>query len=205
MTRIQIACDQDVKTLKMYETNIIETETMDDATRRYNSAYSDILDYLAGEDLVDLLRNASMKVSFNKSTIEDLNTFKAQIIDGLNDIRIGATEASDDASVIDLSDLDKMDEVFRKADMLASDKGILSYGFKAMNRMTGDQGGGRRGEYNAVVALAGHNKTGNLLDHFIAFCLFNEPQLVDPTKKPLHVYFTIEDPITEVMRKLYVF
>lgn len=204
MTRIQIACDQDIKTLKMYETNIIETETMDEATRRYNGAYSDILDYLAGEDLVDLLRNASMKVSFNKSTIEDLNTFKAQIIDGLNGIRIGATEASDDASVIDLSDLDKMDEVFRKADMLASDKGILSYGFKAMNRMTGDQGGGRRGEYNAVVALAGHNKTGNLLDHFISFCLFNEPQLVDPTKKPLHVYFTIEDPITEVMRKLYV-
>lgn len=204
MTRIQIACDQDVKTLKLYETNIVETNSLDESNRRYQSAYSDILDYLAGEDLVELLRNASIKVSFNKSTIEDLNTFKAQIIDGLNDIRIGASEAIDDHSVIDLSDLDKVDEVFRKADLLSSDKGILSYGYKALNKMTGEQEGGRRGEYNCVTALAGHNKTGNLLDHFISFCLFNEPQLIDETKKPLHVYFTIEDPITEVMRKLYV-
>ena len=49
-------------------------------------------------------------------------------------------------------------------------------------------------KYANVSAPSGHNKTGNLLDAFVSFCIFNKPVLLDPEKKPLHVYTTIEDP-----------
>ena len=116
----------------------------------------------------------------------------------------GKRRAAHVARCIDLSDVDSVETVYHMAQTAIDPRAILRYPFKAMNRMTGDQNGARRGEWLNVSALPGQNKSGNLLDIFVSMCIFNDPVLFDETKKPLHVYTTIEDKLELVFQKLYI-
>lgn len=203
LLRIEIACDEDVRTIDLFKRQLIADVDTDEATAKFRSDLSELQDYLSEEKLVATIRAASRAISFDRGSIKDLNTFKLQLIDKLNTVKVDNKTTSDDPNVIDISDIAKLEETFKKAEELISEEGILKFPFKGMNRMFGENGGGRRGEYIAVHALSGHNKTGTLLDIFCSMCLFNKPMPLDPTKKPLHVYFTIEDPITEIVRKIY--
>lgn len=203
MSRIEIACDEDIRTVELFNRNILDVGS-DEANVKYRLAMNELQDYISEEKLISTIRNASRAISFDRNSIKDLNTFKLKLIDQLNEVKIDNRSSATDPNIIDISDVGKLEEVFQKAEDLVSSEGILKFPFKGLNRMTGENGGARRGEYTAVHALAGHNKTGTLLDIFISMCLFNKPHPLDPTKKPLHVYFTIEDPVTEVVRKIFV-
>lgn len=204
VSRIEIACDEDVRTIDLFKRNIVEIDDKEENNSKYRKALGELQDWLSEEKLVSILRSASRDVSFDRSSIKDLNAFKMKLIDSLNGVKVDNKATTSDPSIIDMSDIGKLEEVFKKAEQLVSEGGILKFPYKGMNRMFGENDGGRRGEYIAVHALAGHNKTGTLLDIFISMCLFNTPQLLDPEKKPLHVYFTIEDPVTEIVRKIFV-
>lgn len=203
LSRIEIACDEDVRTIDLFKRNLLEDTDVDESTIKFRSNLSELQDYLSEEKLISTIRKASRDISFDRSSIKDLNTFKLQLIDKLNGVKVDNQTSSQDPNVIDISDIGKLEETFKKAEDLISVEGILKFPFKGMNRMFGENNGGRRGEYVAIHALSGHNKTGTLLDIFCSMCLFNKPHLLDPTKKPLHVYFTIEDPVTEIVRKIY--
>lgn len=204
VSRIEIACDEDQRTIDLFKRNLVELEDVDACISRYRKSLGELQDWLSEEKMVQTLRLASRDISFERSSIKDLNEFKLKLIDKLSEIKVDNRTSLSDPSVIDISDLGKLKEVFKKADQLVSEGGILKFPYKGLNRMFGENDGGRRGEYVAVHALAGHNKTGTLLDIFISMCIFNTPQPLDPEKKPLHVYFTIEDPVTEIVRKIYV-
>lgn len=204
LSRIEIACDEDIRTIDLFKRNLVELDDLEENNNKYRKAMGELQDWLSEERLVGIIRGASRDISFDRPSIKDLNTFKMKLIDKLNEIKVDNTAAASDPSVIDMGDIGKLEEVFKKGEQLVSEGGILKFPYKGLNRMFGENDGGRRGEYIAVHALAGHNKTGTLLDIFISMCIFNAPQLLDEDKKPLHVYFTIEDPVTEIVRKIFV-
>lgn len=204
MTRLEFVCGEDQKLYNLFVKNLIESD--DDAviSIRSTKAIDAMNEFLSTELLIDTLRKASKAVSFDRDSIEDIVSFKRTLMNNLEDIKLGDERKISDDHVLDLKDIGKLTEKFELANDLQNDTHILKFPFKAMNRMTGDHAGAKRGDYSCVVALAGHNKTGNLLDNFISFCIFNDPALVDPEKKPLHVYTTIEDSVTDIITKLYV-
>lgn len=203
LSRIEIACQVEPKMHSVYEKSLVYLDE-EAAGKRFGVDHNDLLNYLSEEDLVSLLRKASRDISFDRSSIADLNMFKTQLITQLTGVRLDVTSAAVDGSVLKMSDLAAVEEVYQRAEDLVNPDAIIKFPFKALNRMFGEQDGGRRGEYMGIHALAGHNKTGTLLDIFLGACVLNKPKVLDPKKKPLHVYFTIEDPITEIMRKIYV-
>lgn len=204
MSRLEISCGEDVRTYNLFVKNIIKTEEEDTIINRYSGAIDDLVQYLNTEELVDTLRKASRTIGFDRSSISNILTFKREIIEKLSSIKLGDEGVIREDNILDLGNLDKLEETFHKAALLSDNGSVLKFPLKAMNRMFGEQDGGRRGEYANVSAPSGHNKTGNLLDAFVSFCIFNKPVLLDPEKKPLHVYTTIEDPVTEVIKKIYV-
>ncbi len=104
---------------------------------------------------------------------------------------------------INLSDLDGSADLMRRAQEEMSNEGILKTGWQAINRMTGDHDGLRRGETVVVGALQHNYKTGFTLTLFKQLALYNTPYMRDPTKKPLLVHISTENELKMNMLWLY--
>lgn len=205
MARIRVACGDNDRLYGLFENLIEKPHDPEDAARRLDNCLGDLYEFVAVEEFSELLRKASRAVSFDREKIGDLSAFKEELSKKLQDLSVGGKRrAAMIGRHIDISDITGVEEVYAIAQMAIDPRAILKLGYKAMNRMTGDQEGARRGEWSNVSALPGQNKSGNLLDTFIAMCIFNSPVLFDESKKPLHIYTTIEDKAELVMQKLYV-
>lgn len=95
----------------------------------------------------------------------------------------------------DVTDVDKTCELFEQAGRETSANGILRMGWQGLNRMTGDHGGLRRGEFIVLGALQHNFKTGATMNMLKHAALYNDPKLSmrDPTKKPLLVHISTEN------------
>lgn len=205
MARIRVAVGDNDRLYDLFCTNLLLVDDPDAAKDKLDQISGELYEYIAIEELTDLLRKSSRKVAFDRATIEDLGRYRDELVMKLQNLPLnGKRRAASIARQIDISDVGSMAEVFHLAQTAIDPKAILKLPFKAANRMTGEQGGGRRGEWSNVSALPGQNKSGQLLDTFISMCIFNTPVLFDDTKKPLHVYTTIEDKLELVFQKLYV-
>jgi archaellum biogenesis ATPase FlaH len=92
---------------------------------------------------------------------------------------------------IDLDNVEEVAQVFKEVKDNASGLGLLKTGYQALNRML--NGGFRRGEEVVIGALQHKYKTGFTLSLFKQIALYNEPYMIDPTKKPLLVRISFED------------
>lgn len=92
---------------------------------------------------------------------------------------------------IDLDDVASVATVVKEVQDNASGLGLLKTGFQGLNRMLG--GGFRRGEEVVIPALQFQFKTGFSLTLFRQIAMYNEPYMLDPTKKPLLVRISFED------------
>lgn len=175
------------------------------AATKYEECAGELYEFVAIEQFVSMMRGVSRTLGFEREKIPNIKQFRDDLMTKLHELPLGGKRrAAHVARCIDLSDVDSVETVYHMAQTAIDPRAILRYPFKAMNRMTGDQNGARRGEWLNVSALPGQNKSGNLLDIFVSMCIFNDPVLFDETKKPLHVYTTIEDKLELVFQKLYI-
>jgi len=205
MTRIRLAVGDNDRLYDLFCNNLKLVDDADAADDKVREISGELYEFIAVEELNHVLRKASRKIGFEREKIEDINTWRNELVLQLQALDIGGKRrASSIARCIDFSDATSVAEVFRMAQTALNPDAILKKPLKALNRMTGEQDGARRGEWSNVSALPGQNKSGQLLDEFIAMCIFNKPKLFDETKKPMHIYTTIEDKIELVFQKLYV-
>lgn len=106
--------------------------------------------------------------------------------------------------MVDLSDSDNVCRMFEKAGAETSLEGILKLGWQAINRMLGDHGGLRRGEFVLIGALQHNYKTGFTLNMFKHLCLYNKPYMRDQTKKPLILHISAENELHMNVVQLYI-
>lgn len=100
----------------------------------------------------------------------------------------------------DVTDTNKTVELFEQAARETSAEGILRMGWQGLNRMTGDHGGFRRGEFIVLGALQHNFKTGATMNFFKHAALYNVPAMRDPKKKPCLVHVSTEnDPHINMM------
>lgn len=118
-------------------------------------------------------------------TLELTTRFKDPAV--VNEVDIG-----DDAGLADIAD-EVVDE--------ANSTTVLSTGWQGLNKML--QGGPRRGEQWAISALQHSYKSGLVTTLFLQLAVYNKPTLKDPTKKPLMVFFSLEDPLKNTISFAY--
>ena len=104
---------------------------------------------------------------------------------------------------IDLSDLDKMEDLMTRGQAETANDGVLKLGWQGLNRMLGDHGGIRRGESVVVGALQHNFKTGFTMNIFKHIALYNTPRMRDPTKKACLVHISVENELPSNILWLY--
>lgn len=94
---------------------------------------------------------------------------------------------------LDFSDTKGMSEMVKKT--IETAKGVRKFktAFKGFNRLT--QGGYGSGETTVISALQHNYKSGFVVSTFLQILDNNKPELKDPKKKPLMLFFSLEDNI----------
>ena len=98
---------------------------------------------------------------------------------------------------VDFENVESIKELFQKAQEESSTDGILKTGYQAINRMMGDYGGFRRGDFILVGAFQHNYKTGFTLNLTRQIALYNTPFMHNPEKKPLIIHISSENQLTD--------
>lgn len=150
----------------------------------------------------DIIHKAGVQLKFNRESITDMKQFVAEVCASLEPYQLDANLK--DPAIVSHVQFDKVEtitEVFKSVQQQANGSSILKVGYQGINRML--QGGFRRGEQVVIGALQHKYKTGFTLSMFKHFALYNTPEMIDPTKKPLLLRISFEDDINNNMRFLY--
>lgn len=166
----------------------------------------ELRDHINQTNIQEILKQYSTAVNFRPESVDWRNV----ISDMTTKLEPFRNNASDEFKVagmlqmINLADADGMRGLIQRAAEETSLEGILKTGYQAINRMLGDHGGFRRGEFVLVGALQHNYKTGFTLNLFKHIALYNTPHMRDPTKKPLILHISAENELHMNIVQLYV-
>jgi hypothetical protein len=160
-----------------------------------SSIRQELNEYLREVQALNVIKENARKVSFDREGIANMPEFIANFRAALEQFESNKKER--DPAIVGearLSDLSKVEEIYRQAQELNNEAGIMKTGWQALNRML--QGGFRRGEEVVIGALQHNFKTGFTLSLFKQIAMYNTPYMLDPKKKPLLLRISFEDPLS---------
>jgi hypothetical protein len=184
------------------------TEPLEDegSIKRLILEYKNSLNsYLKHGKVEEIIKNASNKVMFHKEAI-DWNHFLKDFVDELEPFMSEGNVESHPAIVgqVDFDDEEAILKMLNSAQEEIASDGVIRMGWQGLNRMTGEHGGIRRGEFVCVGALQHNYKTGFTLNMFKHACIYNKPYMRDSTKKPLNIHISAENDLNFNIMQLYV-
>lgn len=170
-----------------------------------NGIRKEISTHLAHNNIKEIIAKAHREMFFNGKNI-NWSTFVNNLV---NDLEMYTPSMSKDQKkfmidLVDMSDPTTIREVLEKAKDDTEGTGGFATGWQAVNRMMGESETLRRGMFVLVGALTHNYKSGLCHDLFRHFCIYNEPQLDDPEKKPLILYFSTENRAEEDVLRMYI-
>uniref|UniRef100_A0AB39CD18 DNA helicase n=1 Tax=Pseudomonas phage RVTF4 TaxID=3236931 RepID=A0AB39CD18_9VIRU len=104
---------------------------------------------------------------------------------------------------VDFDDPELVQKYFEAVKETMSVEGAFKTGWKGFNRMLGKLGAIRRGEFILGGGLQHNFKTGLALTLFSHICLFNKPFMRDKNKKPMALFVTLENELSDNLLILY--
>lgn len=204
LQRIRVNVGYDTGLYDAFEAGLHEVET-DEEVKKLCLEYRDLLRSFLNRDKVkEIIKKASQKILFQEETV-DWKTFVSETLAELEPYAgtmSSIIKKSDDE--VDFNDIEGLAGMFDRATDETTSEGILKTGWQALNRMTGDHNGIRRGECVVVGALQHNFKTGFTLNIFKHWALYNNPYMRDPNKKPLLIHLSLENNLTDNLMWLYV-
>lgn len=154
------------------------------------------------EKIKDIIHKAGVQIKFNRETIVDMRQYVAELCAALEPYQQDVvTKDPAIVTTVNFNNKESLSTVFEDVRKQANGSSILRTGWQGINRML--RGGFRRGEEVLISALQHNFKTGFTLSLFKHFALYNVPEMIDPTKKPLLVRISFEDDLASNMRFLY--
>lgn len=183
------------------------TEDLDDdeqiveACRVYrNSLYG----FLSKEKIKNIIKEASGQLVFREGNV-DWSSYVPTLIEQLEPYANSMLGLDDSEKVdeLDLGDINAMQNAIAEGQKEASTEGIMKTGWQGVNEMTGDHGGFRRGDCILIGALQHNFKSGFLMNIPKQIALYNTPHMLDVKKKPLILYISLENNLTDNILQLY--
>ncbi|QVD49353.1 hypothetical protein LUCX_283 [Xanthomonas phage vB_XciM_LucasX] len=166
----------------------------------------ELRDHINQTQIKEILKQYSSQVNFRPEQVDWRNIIN-EMNNKLEPYRNSASEEFKVAgmlNMVSLSDVEGVQYMFQRAAEETSLDGILKTGYQAINRMLGDHGGFRRGEFVLIGALQHQWKTGFTLNIFKHLALYNKPHMRDPTKKPLLLHISAENELHMNIVQLYI-
>jgi DnaB-like helicase C terminal domain len=195
LQRIRINTADDESLYYAFEAGIEEEGDLDKLKSQCLRLRMELRDHINQASIQDILKQYSQQVNFRPESVDWRN-----IISEMNlKLEKYRNTVSDEfkiagiLQVVNLADADGVRSLIQRAGEETSTEGILKTGYQAINRMLGDHGGIRRGEFVLVGALPFNYKTGFTLNLFKHLALYNTPYMRDPSKKPLLLHISAEN------------
>jgi hypothetical protein len=163
-------------------------------------------EYLDSLKINSIISDAYRKANFTNATTADLQQFVRDVYAQLEPFTHDIVDRTH-PSVVDAVSFDNEDDLSRlltQSKEETSNIGALKTGWHGINRMLGETGGFRRGEFALVGALPHNFKTGFSLNLFKHFALYNKPHMRDTAKKPMLMFVSLENELPMNIMWLYV-
>lgn len=164
-------------------------------------------DFLNGQKINTIMSQAFNQISFSSSDGGqiDYSKFVREVYDKLEPYTHDMVDTMH-PSVVDhanFNDEEGMVELLQRSKEEISSDGVLRTGYQAFNRMLGDTGGFRRGEFVVIGALQHNFKTGFTMNLFKQLALYNKPYMRDAKKKPMLLHASLENELPMNIMWLY--
>lgn len=104
---------------------------------------------------------------------------------------------------VDFTDIESLERIFKTAKEEVSPDEIIKFGMQGLNRMFGENGGGRRGEQILIGGLQHHYKSGLAMKMTSSAAIYNTPKPKDPNKKPAILLVSTENDMTINVKTIY--
>lgn len=205
LSRLRVNCAKDNELYTAFETALVETDDRQRISLYKDDYLSDLLTYQERSEIVDLIKTANRAVTYDDATI-DWGTFIPEFKGKLEPYTGNAFEAVDSAIVdlVNLSDISSVASAVRRGLEESGAEGIMSTRWQGVNRMFGEYGGMRRGDFIVVGALQHNYKTGFTLEIFRQVAMYSTPYLRDENKKPMLLHISTENSVKDNILQLYV-
>lgn len=164
------------------------------------------LRYFLGQvGIRDAIHKAHRELFYPKKPV-DLRKYVESLISDLEVYHDGwnGTTKKFVLNLMDMSNPESLAEVLERAKDDMQGKGGFRSGWQCVNEMLGESQTFRRGMFVLIGALTHNYKSGFCHDLYRHFCLYNDPVLDDPTRKPLILYFSSENRAEEDLVRMYV-
>lgn len=195
LQRIRVNTADDESIYFAFEAGIEEEFDLNKLKKQCLQLRMELRDHINQTNIAEILRQYSHQVHFRPEAVNWRN-----IIEEMNNkLEPFRNSSSDEFKIpgmlqmVNLADADSVKSLINRAAEETSHEGILKTGYQAINRMLGDHGGFRRGEFVLIGALQHNYKTGFTLNLFKHLALYNKPHMRDPTKKPLILHISAEN------------
>ena len=143
-------------------------------------------EFIKEDTIKAMLKKAHLQASFSPDTV-DWRHFVKELIENLEPYAKSDGTSIKHPSIvneINFSDKAALAAVFARSQEETSTAGVIRFGHQGINRMFGQAGGGRRGEFVVVGALPHMFKSGTALEMFKAGAIYNSPYMLDKAKIP---------------------
>lgn len=184
-------------------TDLLDEEiTIVDARKRVSSIMRELRYDKRRTKLRQFISKANAKLNFSGEYIE-ISPFVSELMMGLEEVNVSPTgEIEGFIGGVDFTNEGDIEKALTKGVELADAKGMLNTGFQGLNRACGGYGI-HRGSMVNFGALTHHYKSGMLNDLCLNIAQFNDPCMLDSTKKPMILRISFENTIDQDTMILY--
>lgn len=205
LQRVRLNSGDDEGLYYAFEQGLDEERSQDRLKQQCIVLRCELRDHINQSNIKEIMKQFSHQVNFRPDTVNWRHLLQEvnEKLAPYTSVNFEEDEVVGVLDVVDLSDAENVVRLMRKAAEETSLDGILKTGYQAINRMLGDHGGFRRGEFAVIGALQHNYKTGFTLNLFKHFALYNKPYMRDPTKKPLLIHVSAENELSLNVQQLY--
>lgn len=179
-----------------------------DINKMISSQCREVSTWIDKNTVTDIIKDYYRKTQFDNDKL-DWSTLIVDLqtkLEPFMHIGTRGKKATSHASISAVLDMDSPVEVARTLNMAQdqlSTAGVIKTPYQGINRMMGEPGGMRRGEFIITPALQHKNKSGQSVDWFCGASMFNKPYMMDPSKKPLNLRISFENEMRDDIRSIY--
>lgn len=208
--RIKLSTSKEPELLPIFVEGMAETTDQDVIQAKIQTYSKAIRSFQKEKEMKELMRELQAKILYrqNPNLPLDVKEIALEVQKRLDPFTVeskgkGPMGIAGVLGMVNFMDEESVNNLFEVAEDEISLDGILKTGYQHLNRMLGDHGGFRRGNFWYVAAPQHGYKTGYTLNITRQIALYNKPYMLDETKKPLILHITSENEIADNLLDIY--
>jgi hypothetical protein len=204
LQRLRVAVGNETYLYDVIRDGMEELDDPEQISSACRTLRTNLRTHISKSKVREIVKEASQAVLFNEKNV-NWRDFVPTLVEKLEPYTrsIVANDESNKLDELDLADADSVSNTIAEGQKEASAEGIMKTGWQGVNDMTGLHQGFRRGDTILLSALQHNFKSGFLMNVPKQVALYNKPHMLDPTKKPLIIYISLENNISDNILQFY--